>query len=66
MENDRRKTDLTREEVMTATKDALKEWLDAKFAEFGHWSLGSIMAALLAALILFILHMNGWQKVVNK
>jgi len=66
MDNDRRKSDLTRDEFKAAMKDALKEWLDGKFAEFGRWSLGAFIAAVVGALTLLILHANGWQKVVSK
>jgi hypothetical protein len=66
MENDRRKSDLTRDEFKAAMKDALKEWLDGKFAEFGRWSLGAFLALVVGALALFILHENGWRMVVAK
>lgn len=49
-------------EIKAALKAALKEWLDDKFAEFGRWSMGAFFAALLAAVVAFILHMNGWHK----
>lgn len=48
--------------VKEALKEALKEWLDTKFALFGKWSMASIGAAALAALIYFILTTNGWHK----
>lgn len=54
-------TNLTPAELKTALKSAIKEWLDEKFAEFGRWSLGAFMAALLAAATVFILRMNGWH-----
>lgn len=44
-----------------AVKEALKEWLDEKFSEFGKWSLAGFGAMALAALIYFILKMNGWN-----
>ncbi len=53
---------LTQAEMKAAMKQAIKEWLDEKFAEFGRWSMGALMAALLAATIAFILHANGWHK----
>lgn len=53
---------LTPDEIKAALKAAIKEWLDEKFAEFGRWSMGAVVAAALAALTLFILHMNGWHK----
>lgn len=52
-----------RDEAMKdAVKEALKEWLDAKFLAFGKWSLASLAALALAALVYFILKMNGWQQ----
>lgn len=43
-------------------KDALKEWLDEKFSQFGKWSMGAFAAMALAALAYFILWANGWSK----
>ncbi len=45
-----------------ALKEALKEWLDDKFAVFGKWSMSALAAAGLAALVYFILSINGWHK----
>lgn len=56
---------LERDEMKAALKQAIKEWLDEKFAEFGRWSMGAVLAAGLAALVYFILVMNGWQKPVH-
>ena len=53
---------MDKEELKRITKEALKEWLDEKILTFGKWSLSTLMAALLAALIYFILWANGWQK----
>ena len=53
---------MEKEELKRITKEALKEWLDEKFLNFGKWSFATIMAALLAALIYFILWTNGWSK----
>lgn len=47
--------------MKAAVKEALKEWLDAKFTTFGKWSLTSLAALALAALVYFILRANGWQ-----
>lgn len=43
-------------------KEALKEWLDEKFAELGKWSFRTISAAALGALVYFMLKTNGWSK----
>jgi hypothetical protein len=49
---------LTKEVV----KEALKEWLDEKFALVGKWTVQGIVAAALAALVYFILAWNGWKQ----
>lgn len=54
---------MTPEDTKDALKQALKEWLDEKFATFGKWSFGTFGAAALAALTWFILQSNGWQRV---
>lgn len=46
-------------------KEALKEWLDDKFAAFGRWSFAAAAAAAFAALMYFVLKMNGWQRVTG-
>jgi hypothetical protein len=50
------------QETKDALKEALKEWLDEKFSQFGKWSAGGIMVAVLGALTYFILQVNGWHK----
>lgn len=35
-------------------KEALKEWLDAKFSEFGRWALKSIAAAVFGYVLIFL------------
>lgn len=49
-------------EMKEALKEALKEWLDEKFAQLGKWSMGTMAAAGLTALVYFMLTMNGWHK----
>ena len=60
--HERRDDNVTSDEMKTAMKRALKEWLDDKFAEFGWFSFKAVTAAALAALVFFILTMNGWHK----
>jgi len=50
------------EQIKRALKEAMREWLDDKFAAFGKWSLASLGAAGLFALVYFILSLNGWHK----
>lgn len=44
-----------------AMKQAIKEWLDERFNQFGRWTFNALAAAFFAALIYFVLKMNGWQ-----
>ena len=50
-----------RTETKTVIKEALKEWMDEKFAAFGRWSIIGIAAAALFALMYFILAVKGWK-----
>lgn len=52
---------LDKEEVKQATKEAIKEWMDEKFAQLGVWSMRTILIAALGALTYFILGANGWH-----
>ena len=44
-----------------AVREALKEWLDEKFALVGKWTVNSVLAVLLAAVVYFVLAFNGWK-----
>lgn len=59
-----RKSDVSEkdEAMKAAVKEALREWLNEKFIEFGRWSFRSLAALALAALVYFILAMNGWER----
>lgn len=50
------------DEMKRIIKEALREWLDEKFMAFGKWSMASFAAMALAALVYFILWVNGWHK----
>lgn len=51
---------MTPEEQKALVKEALHEWLDAKFMQFGKWSLQGIIAMALAVLAYFFLSQHGW------
>jgi hypothetical protein len=53
---------LNKDETKAAFKEAMKEWMDDKFREFGKWSFFTFMAALFSALVYFMLQFNGWHK----
>lgn len=48
-------------EIEQDLKNALKEWMDEKFALFGKWSLSTLAVLTLTGLIYFILTMTGWK-----
>jgi hypothetical protein len=51
------------DEVKRALKEALKEWLDDKFLQFGKWSAAGVAAAILSTITYFILTANGWHQI---
>lgn len=53
---------MSKEDTKAALKEALKEWMDEKFAAFGRWSFYAIAAMGLTALVYFMLRMNGWKQ----
>jgi hypothetical protein len=55
-------SDLNEDEMKRVFKEALKEWLDEKFREFGKWSFFGFMAAAFSALTYLILTANGWHR----
>lgn len=50
-----------RELMKEAVKEAIKEWLDEKFALVGKWTIHSIIAVVLAAMVYFVLIYSGWE-----
>lgn len=55
--------DSEKEVIKSAMKEAMKEWLDARYAEFGVFSFRMIGAAFILAIVYFMLKMNGWKHV---
>ena len=47
--------------IKEAFKEAAKEWLQEVYVSFGKWSLRTIGALLIVAMLYFILTMNGWS-----
>lgn len=45
-----------------AFKEAYTEFLDARFAQFGKWAMGTFLALVVGALTYFILVINGWKS----
>jgi hypothetical protein len=41
---------LTKEEAKAAMKEALNEWLDKQWAQFGKWTMGGLASTAIAGL----------------
>lgn len=52
---------LSREETKAIVKEAISEWLEGKYAQFGKYTLHGLAAAALAAATYF-LATHGWLK----
>tara|TARA_R110000868_G_scaffold163273_1_gene395433 strand:- start:54 stop:218 length:165 start_codon:yes stop_codon:yes gene_type:complete len=48
------------EDQKEAIKEALSEWLDDKFSEFGKWSLKGMVAMVLVAFVYLWAVSQGW------
>ena len=46
--------------VKDMLKEALREWMDEKFAAFGRWSIYGILASILGGIAWAILVTKGW------
>lgn len=51
---------MDREDAKEVIKEALKEWLEEKYAEVGKWTIRGIFAALTAAILYVASLYNGW------
>lgn len=54
--------ELDKEELKEALKDAMREWLDEKYSQFGKWTLHGLLAMAVAVLTLVTLVSQGWHK----
>jgi len=52
---------LTREEQKEILREGLTEWLDAKVARFGYFSLIAIASMFIAVVAYLALSQHGWQ-----
>ena len=53
---------MTTEKQKTAIKKTMAEWLDEKFALFGKWTMGGLLAAAFLGLVYLGLTGQGWRK----
>lgn len=50
-----------REMLKEATKEAIKEWMDERYAALGRWAVGALMAAAFAGAVYLALRGQGWS-----
>lgn len=48
------------DEAKAIVKAAITEWLDEKFSAFGRWTVKGVLAALFAAVVVFLVH-HGYK-----
>ena len=54
--------DEEKEAVKEAMCEALREWLDEKYAAFGKWSFNGLLAMALGGIVYMFLLSQGWNK----
>lgn len=54
--------DIDKQVQKDAIKEALREWLNEQYAEFGKWTLRSVAALVLAGLVGWWATSHGWTK----
>jgi hypothetical protein len=54
-------SDLDREEQKALIKEAFKEWLDEKYAEFGKWTFNKILGLGFVALVGYLVIHGFWK-----
>lgn len=53
---------LDRNEQKQALKEAITEWMDEKFADFGRWTFRGLLVAAFAGAVYLALKGQGWSK----
>ena len=53
--------DLDREEQKKIVKEAITEWLDYKYGQFGKWTMHGVLASGLAYLAYFLATHGGFK-----
>lgn len=53
---------MDRDEMKSIMKEAIKEWMDERYADFGRWSFFGIAAGALGWLAFAIMTAQGWHK----
>lgn len=62
-QHDRRRIQLTKNEQKQVVKEAIQEWLDVQFAQFGKYSLGACIAFAFAVMLYLYLSAHGMKGI---
>lgn len=54
--------DLSEDQVREALKEAFREWLDARYAEVGRWTVGAFFIAVFGGLVWIAMTTAGWHR----
>ncbi len=52
---------MSKDEYKALVKEAIGEWLDAKYAQFGKWTINGLMATMLGIVVIYLAS-NGYIK----
>jgi len=55
-------SDLDKQDVKEALKEAIREWLDEKYSAFGKWTFHGLAAMALCGVVYVAMISNGWHK----
>lgn len=45
---------MSKEEYKALVKDAIGEWLDTKYSQFGRWTIHGILAMILGVVVMYL------------
>jgi hypothetical protein len=54
--------DLSEDQVREALKEAFREWLDARYAEVGRWTVGAFFLGVFGGLVWIAMTTAGWHR----
>ena len=53
---------MNEQQAKAALKEALKEWMDDKFASFGKWTFMAVGTFFFGLVVYALLALNGWHR----
>lgn len=53
---------MTQDDQKAAIKEAIRDWMDERFATFGKWTAGGLFGLLFGWLVYGLMSLNGWHR----